>query len=105
MNILNNLNILNNAGKSAIQLAKETNSQDVAKLLEAWGDQEALNREMMKAARQGRGRLVSGLLRAGADLQATDEEGNTVISLMNTRLMIGKSTMIIICINKLKKKD
>ena len=32
----------------------------------------------MKAARQGRGRLVSGLLRAGADLQATDEEGNTV---------------------------
>ena len=42
----------------------------------------------MKAARQGRGRLVSGLLKGGADLQATDEEGNTIISLMNTGLMI-----------------
>merc|ERR1711911_148950 len=41
------LNILNNAGKSAIQLAQENNSQDVAKLLEAWGNQEALNQEMM----------------------------------------------------------
>merc|ERR1711911_313225 len=31
------LNILNNAGKSASQLAQENNSQDVAKLLKSWG--------------------------------------------------------------------
>ena len=82
------LNVLNNAGKSTIQLAKEEYSHDAVKLLEVWGNQEALNKEMMRAARQGRGRLVSGLLRFGADLQATDEEGNTVLSLMNTGLMI-----------------
>ena len=82
------MNILNNDGENAIQLAQEYNSQDAAKLLEAWGDQEALNQKMMTAARQGRGRLVSGLLRAGADLQATDEEGNTVISLLNTGMLI-----------------
>ena len=73
--------ILNNAGKSATQLAQENNCQDAVKLLEAWGDQEALNQEIMKAARQGRGRLVSGLLRAGADIETTDGNGGTGIDI------------------------
>ena len=69
--------ILNSSGKSAIQLAKENNSQDAAKLLEVWGNQEALNLELMTAARQGRGRLVSRFIRAGADVQTRDESGET----------------------------
>ena len=43
---------------------------------------------MLIAARQGRGRLVHGLLRAGADLQATDQEGRTGLSLLNIGLLI-----------------
>ena len=50
--------ILNNEQKTALQLAQEENNQDVVKLLEAWGDQETLNKEMLKAARQGRGGLL-----------------------------------------------
>ena len=80
--------ILNNAGKSAIKLAQEKNSEDVVKLHEAWGDQETLNKELFTAAIKGRARLVNGLLRAGADLQATDEEGRTGLSLLNTSLMV-----------------
>ncbi len=80
--------ILSNAQKSALQLAREENAEDIVKLLEAWGDQEALNKEMLAAAIEGRGRLLSGLLRAGADLRATDEEGRTGLSLLNTGLMI-----------------
>ena len=80
--------ILNNAKKSALQLAREENRQDVVKLLEAWGDQDTLIREMLTAASKGRGRLVSGLLRAGADLQAIDEEGRTGLSLLNIGLLV-----------------
>ena len=80
--------ILNNEQKSALQLAWEENSEDVVKLLEAWGDQETLNKEMLTAASKGRARLVSGLLRAGADLQATDEEGRTGLSLLKIGLLV-----------------
>ena len=83
------MNILNNDGNSAIQIAQENNSQDAAKLLEAWGNQEAMSQEMMTAARQGKGRLVSCFLRAGADLQATDdEEGRKGLSLLNIGLIV-----------------
>ena len=73
--------ILNDAGKSATQLAKENNSQDAVQLLKAWGNQEVLNHEMRTAARQGRGRLVSGLLRAGADVETKDKNGETGIDI------------------------
>ncbi len=79
---------LNYEQKTALQLAQEENSQDIVKLLEAWGDQETLNKEMLTAASKGRGRLVSGLLRAGADLQAVDEEGRTGLSLLNIGLIV-----------------
>ena len=82
------VNIMNDAGKNALQLAKETNHTDVAKLLEAWGDQGTLNKEIFTAASKGRGRLISGLLRAGADLEAKDEDGRTGLSLLNSGLMI-----------------
>ena len=82
------MNILNNAGKNALKLAQENDSPDALKLLEFWGDQEALNLEMMTALRQGRGRLVSSLLRAGADLEATDDDRNTVMSKLNNLMKV-----------------
>ena len=80
--------ILNNAQKSALHLAREENNEDVVKFLETLGDQEALNKGMLTAASKGRGRLVIGFLRAGADLQATDEEGRTGLSLLNIGLFV-----------------
>ena len=48
------MNILNDSDKSAIQIAKENNCQDALKLLKAWGNQEALNKEMITAVRNGK---------------------------------------------------
>ena len=76
--------ILNNEGENALQLAMEGSNEDVVKLLEAWGDQAALNKEMLTAAMKGRVRL----LRAGADLQAKDEEGRLGLSLLNNLLIV-----------------
>ena len=80
--------ILNNEGENALQLAMEGSNEDVVKLLEAWGDQAALNKEMLTAAMKGRVRLFGGLLRAGADLQAKDEEGRLGLSLLNNLLIV-----------------
>ena len=97
--------IIDNAGQTAVQLAQKENHGDVVKLLETWslGDNDALNQEMLVAAREGRGRLVSGLIRVGADVEATDEEGRTGVSLLNTSLItaatkgLTKNVQIFLC--------
>ena len=79
--------IENNHGKTALQLAEEKNNQDVVRMFTAWSNKNTLNEEMLKAAREGRWRLVIALIRAGADVKTTDEDGNTGLIMMNEGLV------------------
>ena len=45
-----NDNILDNEQKSALQLAQEENNEDVIKFLEAWADQETLNKKNVESS-------------------------------------------------------
>ena len=56
--------IENDEGKTALQLAEEKTNQDVVRMFTAWSDKDTLNlnEEMLTAAREGQGRLASGLI-------------------------------------------
>ena len=75
--------IADNGGQIAIQRAEEQGYDEVIKVFcEAWKKKgSSLHVELLTAAKEGRGRLVLGLITAGADIQTRDERGETGLDL------------------------
>ena len=68
-------------GESAMHLAEECNNHDVVRMLKASGNEEILNQEMVTAAKEGKEKLVTGIIRAGADLETKDKHNDTGLHL------------------------
>ena len=62
-------------GDTALQMAENGDNQDVVRMFQAWGNKHTLDQELMTAASEGKWRLVSGLLVAGADLKTRNKKG------------------------------
>ena len=73
------VNIVNDYKKNALQYAEEKNNQDVVRILKVDNNKDALNKEMLAAADEGKQRLVHALITAGADLETRDEYNNTAL--------------------------
>ena len=73
------LDLDSNRGKTAFEWAQLENRHDVVRIFVNLENSENINKKMLKAAEEGKVRLVSGLLRAGADIETRDDYGDTGI--------------------------
>ena len=65
-------------GRSAKQWAEKRDHQDVVKIFEIFSNKENINDEMLASARQGKWRLLLGLIIAG-DVKTKNNDGNTTV--------------------------
>ena len=92
--------IQDNDGRDALRWAKMYNSQDVITMFTAWkesnasqesflkldairmrGERSNVSQDMMKAAEEGKWRLVTGFVIAGADVETRNAQGETGLDL------------------------
>ena len=68
-------------GENALTNAKEENNhQDAIRMLTAWKEK-SVDQEMMTAAADGKARLVTGLIIAGANINTRNDRGETGLDL------------------------
>ena len=74
--------IQDNDGRDALKWAKNKNrQQDAIRMFTAWKKRSNVSQEMMTAAEEGRWRLLTGLVIAGADVETRNARGETGLDL------------------------
>ena len=86
-----------NRGRTAFEWAQLENRHDVVRMFVIFRNSENINKKMLKAAEEGKVRLVSGLLRAGADIETRDDYGDTGIHFSARR---GHDTLVKMFLDK-----
>jgi len=68
-------------GQDALKFAEEEDNQDAIRMFTAWKERSNVSQEMMTAAAEGKWRLVTGLVLAGADVETRNAQGETGLDL------------------------
>ena len=68
-------------GRDALKWAENENNQDAIRMFKVWKERCNVGQEMMTAAEEGKWRLVTGLVIAGADVETRNARGETGLDL------------------------